>query len=102
MTYVTTLYCLILRSCPNSHVLHRIIDKRIVLSFLVIATAIQLIMTDAGTHFAIPSTCSVPVVLLHAVLWDSSYDGCENKECSGTQELAPLTGDHDDQNSDAV
>lgn len=105
MTYVTTLYCLILRSCPNSHLLHRIIDKKIVLTFLVIATAIQLIMTDAGTHFAITSTCSVPVVLLHSVLWDSSYDGYETNEGSGTQELAPLTSSQNDseaQNLDAV
>ena len=105
MTYVTTLYCLILRSCPNSYVLHKIIDKRIVLSFLVIATSVQLIMNDAGTKFAITSTCSVPVVLLHAGLWDSRCDGYETKEGSGTQELAPLTSDHNDseaQNLDAV
>jgi hypothetical protein len=107
MTYVTTLYCLILRSFPNSVVLHRIIDKRIVLSLLFIATAIQLILTEAGIHFAITLTSSVPIVLLHAVLWINSYeyDAYETLEGSGKEESAPLTGGHNDieaQNSDAV
>lgn len=98
MTYVTTLYCLLLRACPNSVVLHRIIDKRIVFSLLFIATAIQLILTEAGIHFAVTLTCSVPVVLLHAVLWAGSYeyDAYETEEGSGKEELAPLTGSQND------
>jgi hypothetical protein len=107
MTYVTTLYCLILRSFPNSFVLHRIIDKRIVLSLLFIATAIQLILTEAGIHFAITLTSSVPIVLLHAVLWINSYeyDAYETLEGSGKEEPAPLIGGHNDieaQGLDAV
>ncbi|XP_045793405.1 PRA1 family protein F1-like [Trifolium pratense] len=107
MTYVTTLYCLILRSFPNSVVLHKIMDKRIVLSLLFIATAVQMILTDAGIQFAITLTSSVPVVLLHAVLWIGSYeyDAYETLEGTGKEELAPITGGHNDieaQNSDAV
>jgi len=107
MTYVTTIYCLLLRACPNSVVLHRIIDKRIVLSLLFIATAIQLILTKAGIHFAVTLTCSVPVVLIHAVLWAGSYeyDVYETEEGSGKEELAPLNGHNDSEaqnSSDAV
>lgn len=107
MTYVTTLYCLLLRACPNSVLLHRIIDKRIILSLLFIATAIQLILTDAGIHFAVTMTCSVPVVLLHAVLWVSSCEFAYEAEEEGSrkEEMAPLTSGHNDieaQNSDAV
>ncbi|XP_004493556.1 uncharacterized protein [Cicer arietinum] len=106
MTYVTTLYCLLLRACPNSVVLHRIIDKRIVLSLLFIATAVQLILTKAGIHFAVTLSSSVPIVLLHAVLWASTceYDAYETQEGSVTEELAPLTGHSDGENrsSDAV
>ncbi|CAI8614055.1 unnamed protein product [Vicia faba] len=106
MTYVTTLYGLLLRAFPNSVLLHRIIDKRIISSLLFIATAIQLIVTKAGIHFAVTMTCSVPVVLLHAVLWASSCEfAYETEEGSGKEELAPLTSGHNDseaQNSDAV
>lgn len=107
MTYVTTVYCLILRSFPNSVLLHRIIDKRVILSLLFIATAIQLILTDAGIHFAVTMTCSVPVVLLHAVLWASSCEFSYETEEEGSrkEELAPLTSGHNDseaQNLDAV
>ncbi|CAK8543313.1 unnamed protein product [Lathyrus sativus] len=105
MTYVTTLYCLLLRACPNSVLLHRIIDKRIILSLLFIATAIQLILTRAGIHFAVTMTCSVPVVLLHAVLWASSCELAYETEEEGSckEELAPFTSGHNDseaQNSD--
>ncbi|KAK7340443.1 hypothetical protein VNO77_21145 [Canavalia gladiata] len=87
MTYVTTLYCLLLRACPNSVVLHRIIDKRFVLALLAIATALQLIFTEAGIHLAVTLACSVPIVLVHAILW-ASFDAFEIE--GGTGELAPL------------
>jgi hypothetical protein len=76
-----------------------------VLSLLFIATAVQLILTEAGIHFAITLTSSVPIVLLHAVLWISSYEYDAYETLEGKEELAPLTGGHTDieaQNSDAV
>ncbi|KAK7394600.1 hypothetical protein VNO78_15132 [Psophocarpus tetragonolobus] len=92
MTYVTTLYLLLLRAVPNSFVLHRIIDKRFVLALLAIATAVQLILTEAGIHLAVTLASSVPVVLVHAVFW-ASFDAFEIEDASGNKgQLAPLTG----------
>ncbi|CAJ1825532.1 unnamed protein product [Sphenostylis stenocarpa] len=91
MTYVTTIYCLILRAFPNSVVLHKIIDQRVVLALLAVATAVQLILTEAGIHLAVTLTCTVPVVLVHAVLW-GSFDAFDVENVSGKEELAPLTG----------
>ncbi|TKY65286.1 PRA1 family protein F2 [Spatholobus suberectus] len=103
MTYVTTLYCLLLRAFPNSVVLHRIIDKRFVFALLAIATAVQLILTEAGIHLAVTLASSMPIVLVHAVLW-ASYDAFEVEDASGRGELAPLAGHEESvaENSDAV
>ncbi|XP_027353102.1 uncharacterized protein LOC113863653 [Abrus precatorius] len=103
MTYVTTIYCLVLRAFPNSVLLHRIIDKRFVLALLAIATAVQLILTEAGIHLAVTLACSVPIVLVHAVLW-ASFEAFEFENASGTGELAPLAADKESQaeNSDVV
>lgn len=102
MTYVTTVYCLILRSFPNSAVLHRIIDKRVVLALLAVATAVQLILTEAGIHLAVTLASSVPLVLLHAVLW-ANFDAFVVE--SGKGEMVPLTGHEEsvaESNFDAV
>lgn len=103
MTYVTTLYCLVLRAFPNSVLLHRIIDKRAVLALLAIATAVQLILTEAGIHLAVTLASSVPVVLVHAVLW-ASYDAFEVEDAAARGELTPLAGHKESvaDNSDAV
>ncbi|XP_020204323.2 uncharacterized protein LOC109789707 [Cajanus cajan] len=91
MTYVTALYCLLLRAYPNSMLLHRSIDKRFVLALLVIATIVQLILTEAGIHLAVTLACAVPLVLVHAVLW-VSHHAFEIEDDSCTKELAPLVG----------
>ncbi|OIV98700.1 hypothetical protein TanjilG_24871 [Lupinus angustifolius] len=92
MTYVTTLYFLLLRACPNSEVLHKIIDKRFVLGLLAIATALQLILTKAGIHLAVTLACTVPIVLVHAVLW-VGFDAFEIENgFSVSGELVPLVG----------
>lgn len=92
MTYVTTLYCLLLRACPNSVMLHRIIDKKFVLALLVFATVVQLVVTEAGIHLAVTIACVVPLVLVHAVLWVSHY-AFETEDGSGcVEDLAPLAG----------
>ncbi|KAI4356609.1 hypothetical protein L6164_000619 [Bauhinia variegata] len=92
MSYVTTLYLLLLRACPNSFLLHKIMDKRFVLPLLAIATAAQLIATEAGIHLGVTLACSVPIVLVHAVLWiseDHVYH--EIVEASAAEVLAPLS-----------
>ncbi|CAL0328166.1 unnamed protein product [Lupinus luteus] len=92
MTYVTTLYILLLRAYPNSEVLHKIIDKRFVLGLLAIATALQLIFTDAWIHLAVTLACTIPIVLVHAVLW-VSFDAFEVEDGSvSSGDLAPLVG----------
>ncbi|CAJ2651547.1 uncharacterized protein LOC123891199 [Trifolium pratense] len=94
MTYVITIYHLLLKACPNNLLLHRRIDKRFVLGLLVFATIVQLILTDAGIRLAVTLACVVPLVLMHAVLWVNHYvfevedDAC----CCCNKELAPLVG----------
>jgi hypothetical protein len=82
-------------------VLHRIIDKRSVLSWLFIKPAVQVILNKASIHFAVTLTSSVSIVLLHAVLWAGFY-AIEKGSCK--EELAPLTSYNDSEayNSDAV
>lgn len=91
MSYVTTLYCLLLRSCPNSVVLHKIIDKRFVLFLLALATTVQLVVTQAGIHLAVTLACTMPIVLVHAVFW-VNLDAFESEDGSGIGERAPLVG----------
>lgn len=90
MSYVTTLFLLLLKAYPNSYILHRVIDKRFVLAILAFATMVQLILTEAGIHLGLTLACSLPIVLLHAVLWISHNEISENSEASFVGELAPL------------
>lgn len=96
MTYVITIYHLLLRACPNNIVFHRRIDKRFVFGLLVFATVVLLILTDAGIRLAVTLACAVPLVLVHAVLWVSHYvfevvndDVCC---CCCNKELTSLVG----------
>ncbi|XP_054785363.1 uncharacterized protein LOC129291839 [Prosopis cineraria] len=93
MSYVTTLYLLLLKAYPNSYLLHRVLDKRFVLALLAIATMVQLIVTSAGIHLGVTLACSVPIVLLHAVLWISHQEIISENcfEASGVAELALLS-----------
>ncbi|KAL0464262.1 UNVERIFIED_CONTAM: hypothetical protein Slati_0313800 [Sesamum latifolium] len=67
-TEITFLYFLLLRSFPDSVLLHKIIDKRLVLFLLFVITAVLLILTRAAVHFFVVLAATLPVVLLHAVL----------------------------------
>ncbi|XP_054791552.1 uncharacterized protein LOC129297213 [Prosopis cineraria] len=93
MTYVTTLYLLLLRAHPNSYLLHRVLDKRFVLALLAIATMVQLILTSAEIHLGVTLACSMPIVFLHAVLWISYQEVISENhfEASSVAELAPLS-----------
>lgn len=90
-TYVTCIYLLLLRAQPNSVVLHRVIDKRLVLALLAVATAVELILTDAGIHLIGTLAGGVPVVIAHAVLCvaDDLFVG---EEACAAGELVPLVG----------
>ncbi|CAK7322636.1 unnamed protein product [Dovyalis caffra] len=69
MTYVASLYLLLLRALPSSYLLHKVISKNIVLGLIVIATMVELIVTEAGLHLVITLAATIPIVLVHAVLW---------------------------------
>ncbi|CAJ1825452.1 unnamed protein product [Sphenostylis stenocarpa] len=89
MTYVTAIYCLLLRAHPKSAFLHRSLDKRFVLALLMFATVGQLILTEAGIHLAVTLACAVPLVLVHAVLW-VSHHSFEVEDDSCPKEMTPL------------
>ncbi|KAF2300243.1 hypothetical protein GH714_010958 [Hevea brasiliensis] len=50
MTYVGSLYLLLLSAVPSSNIIHKILDKRLVLPVIVVATMVELVLTDAGLH----------------------------------------------------
>ncbi|KAK4414298.1 PRA1 family protein F4 [Sesamum alatum] len=67
-TEITFLYFLLLRSFPDSILLHKIIDKRVVLFLVFVITAVLLILTRAAVHLLVVLAATLPVVLLHAVV----------------------------------
>ncbi|CAI9765136.1 unnamed protein product [Fraxinus pennsylvanica] len=89
MTEVTFLYFLLLRALPNSVVLHKIIDKRVVLSLLFMITSVELIFTRAFVHLFVTLSATIPVVILHAV-FSKRDDVYVIEEGSGAGELVPL------------
>jgi hypothetical protein len=99
MTYVASLYLLLLRALPpNFYLLDKIIDKSIVLGLIAVATMIELIATEAGLHLVITLAATVPIVLIHAVLWVRE-DFCVEERTGGggggggDGELVPLVDD---------
>uniref|UniRef100_A0A5B7BZ06 PRA1 family protein n=1 Tax=Davidia involucrata TaxID=16924 RepID=A0A5B7BZ06_DAVIN len=89
MTVVTSLYLLLLRLLPNSVVLHRIIDKRLVLALLAIVTAVELILTRAAIHLFVTLAAATPVILVHAVVRVRD-DLFVDEEACAAGELVPL------------
>ncbi|KAL7158379.1 hypothetical protein ABFS83_02G139000 [Erythranthe nasuta] len=67
-TEVAFLYYLLLRALPDSFVLDKIIDRRIVMFVLFVITAVEMILTKAAVHFFVVLASTVPVVAVHAVL----------------------------------
>ncbi|KAK4372092.1 hypothetical protein RND71_007476 [Anisodus tanguticus] len=80
---VAILYLLLLRAVANS-VLFRwliVFDTRpVILPLLAIGTALALIFTDAGIHLLITLAATVPIIMAHAVLADSSLNEENNQE----------------------
>lgn len=82
MTYVASLYLLILRALPNSYWLHKIIDKRVVLALIVFVTMFELILTRAAIHLFVTLAATIPIVLVHAVLWVTEDFSVDDEETS--------------------
>ncbi|KAF5731600.1 hypothetical protein HS088_TW18G00281 [Tripterygium wilfordii] len=69
MTYVTTVYVLLIRALPSASFLHKIIGRGVVLPLIGLGTMVELILTEAGLHLLICLAATMPIVLVHAVLW---------------------------------
>ncbi|CAN0903655.1 hypothetical protein LINGRAHAP2_LOCUS22683 [Linum grandiflorum] len=82
MTYVASLYLLVLRTFPASYFLHKLVDKRLVLSLVVVATMLELIFTEAGLHLIITLAATTPLVLLHSALWIGEHLLAGEKEAA--------------------
>ncbi|KAL3621879.1 hypothetical protein CASFOL_034075 [Castilleja foliolosa] len=67
-TEVAFLYFLLLRACPNSAIIHRIIDKRLVFFVLFVITVVMMVLTHAVVHLFVVLAATTPVVLVHAAL----------------------------------
>ncbi|KAF8412466.1 hypothetical protein HHK36_000430 [Tetracentron sinense] len=89
MTVVTCLYLLLLRAIPNSVILHKIIDHRLVLALLGIVTVVELILTRAVIHLLVSFAIGMPIVLVHAVL-SVRDDLYVTEEACAAGELVPL------------
>ena len=101
ITIVTSLHLtLLLRALPISVVLHRIIDKRLVvlLSLLAIVSGVELILTRAAIQVLIILTCGIQILWVHAFLRISDDPSVDEEACAAG-ELVPLvhgkTGDVD-------
>ncbi|KAF5732857.1 PRA1 family protein F2 [Tripterygium wilfordii] len=78
MTYITTLYLLLIKAIPATSFLHKIIGRGVVLPLICLVTMVELILTKAGLHLLICLAATMPIVLVHAVLWvlnDVAVDG---------------------------
>jgi len=96
MTVVTCLYLLLLRLLPDSVVLHKVIDKRLVFALIVIVTTVEMVLTRAAIHFFVTVGAATPVVMVHAVLRVRDDLFATEEDCAAG-ELVPLvhkqTGD---------
>ncbi|CAN1753936.1 PRA1 family protein D [Linum perenne] len=88
MTYVASLYLLILRTFPASYFLNKLIDKRLVLSLIVVMTILELIFTKAALHLFITLAATIHLVLIHAALWIGEHIIAEEKEAA--EEFLPI------------
>ncbi|XP_008794911.1 PRA1 family protein F3-like [Phoenix dactylifera] len=64
---VALFYGVLLRAFPNSALLRRILDRRLVLALFLIVIVVELALTDAIKHLLLALAIGVPLVLLHAV-----------------------------------
>ncbi|KAJ8628495.1 hypothetical protein MRB53_021802 [Persea americana] len=98
-TAVGCFYLLLLRAVPDSVILHRIIDPRLVVALLGIVTVVELVLTRATIHLLVSLAVGVFIILVHAVLrmGDDLY---VTEEAMAVGELLPLVSekskrDHD-------
>ena len=81
MIYVASLYLLSGAFPPNFCMLE-ITDKSLGLGLIAVKTMIEIITTGAGLHLVITLAATVPIVLIHAVLWVRE-DFCVEERAGG-------------------
>ncbi|KAM5554545.1 PRA1 family protein F2 [Rosa sericea] len=103
MTALTCSFLAVMRLVPADSVVlqYKIIDRRLVLALLVIATMVELIVTDAAIHLFVTLACATPVILVYAV-FRVRDDLCVEEEASAAGELVPLIKNTEPKLSDSV
>lgn len=99
MTIVGSFYLLLLRAIPDSVILHRIIDPKLVLASLGLVTVVELVITRATIHLLVSLAVGGFIILVHALL-HMGDDLYVTKEAMAVGELLPLVNkknkrDHD-------
>ncbi|PKI60777.1 hypothetical protein CRG98_018824 [Punica granatum] len=79
-------YLLLLRLLPSTAVLHRLIDRRLVLTLLAILIAVELVLTKAGIHLMVTLAIGTPIIIVHA-FFRGRDDLCLNEEAYNPGEL---------------
>ncbi|GAA0139457.1 hypothetical protein LIER_00994 [Lithospermum erythrorhizon] len=92
MKEITLMYIVLLRAIPNSVILHKILDKRIVFLLLTIISVVELILTHAVIHLLASLAGTIPLVLMHGAFWKEERPIMKNEDTHG-EELVQLV-DH--------
>ncbi|KAK4741703.1 hypothetical protein SAY87_025291 [Trapa incisa] len=83
---VASSYLLLMRLLPDSSLLHRFVDRRLVVAALAVVAGVGLVMTLAGKHLGITMAIGTPIVLVHALM-RAREDLCLNEEALNPGEL---------------
>ncbi|XP_050386904.1 PRA1 family protein F2-like [Argentina anserina] len=103
MTALTCSLLAVMRLVPADSVVlqYKIIDRRLILVLLVIATMVELIVTEAAKHLFLTLACVTPVILVHAG-FRVRDDVCVEEEASAAGELVPFVRHSEPKESDSV
>lgn len=69
MKEIAFLYVMLLRALPNSILLHKITDKRLVFFILIIITGVELVLTRAAIHLLATLLSTIPIIFAHVCFW---------------------------------
>ncbi|URD82602.1 PRA1 family protein [Musa troglodytarum] len=85
-------YGALLRAFPNSALLRRIVDRRLVAALLMAVVGAEIVMTSAVPQFLLAMAVGAPLVLLHAVFrtQDDPAASGEDTAAGNGGELGPI------------
>ncbi|KAM1444201.1 hypothetical protein ACFX2I_040382 [Malus domestica] len=101
MTAAGCSYLALLRVVPDSLLLHKTVERPLMLVLLAIGTMIELILTDAAEYLFVTLACTVPIILVHAV-FRVRDDGFVEEEAFGFGEYVPPTTTEEPKLADSV